>query len=86
MHAVVRRMMNVRAAEVGTLIDEKGAPVPLTLRGLCPVHALEARVRVFVSPGAEAPTVDACSLRPGEGGRPSCEGRCVVLAGEEAEA
>lgn len=82
MHVVVRRMLNVRAAEVATQIDEKGTPIPVALRVLCPIHAVEAQVRVFVTPGKESPTIGECSLRPGQGGRPACEGRCVVLAGE----
>ncbi len=82
MQDVIRRMMNVRAPELATQIDERGTPIPVALRVLCPVHAVEARVRVFVTPGSESPTVGDCSLRPGEGGRPPCDGRCVVLAGE----
>ena len=85
MHTVVRRMMNVRAPEVATQIDEKGTPIPLALRVLCPVHAVEARVWVFVTPGNESPRLAECSLRPGEGGRPACEGQCVVVAGEEED-
>jgi NNP family nitrate/nitrite transporter-like MFS transporter len=83
MHAVVRRMLNVRAPEVAGQMDEKGTPVPVSLRVLCPVHAVEATVRVFVTPGSDSsPRLAACSLRPGEG-PPACEGRCVVTAGEE---
>ncbi len=83
MHVVVRRMLNVRAAEVARQFDEKGTPIPLALRVLCPVHAVEAQVRVFVTPGSERVGLGECSLRPGEGGRPGCEGQCVVVAGEE---
>lgn len=83
MHVVVRRMLNVRAPEVATQIDEKGTPVPLVLRVLCPVHAVEARVRVFVTPGSESVRLGDCSLRPGQGGRPACGGRCVVMSEED---
>lgn len=82
MHAVVRRMLNVRAPEVATQIDEKGPLIPLALRVLCPVHAVEARVRLFLTPGSETLRLGECSLRPGEGDRPACEGQCVVMAAE----
>jgi NNP family nitrate/nitrite transporter-like MFS transporter len=82
MHVVVRRMLNARAPDVATQIDERGTPTPLALRVLCPVHAVEAQVRVLLTPGNESPAIGECSLRPGQGGRPSCEGRCVVLPGE----
>jgi NNP family nitrate/nitrite transporter-like MFS transporter len=80
MHVVVRRMLNRRTPEVAGQIDERGTPVPLALRVRCPVHEVEARVRVFVAPGSRALRLGECSLFPGQDRSP-CEGRCVVLAG-----
>jgi NNP family nitrate/nitrite transporter-like MFS transporter len=78
MHAVVRRMLNVRATEVAGQMDEKGTPIPLALRVLCPVHAVEAQVRVFVTPAGETVHLGECSLWSREGVRAACEGHCVV--------
>lgn len=82
MHRVVRRMLEDRSAEVAGQVEEPPQPAALTLRVLCPVHGVEARVRLIVPGGRAAPTLGACSLRPGEGGRPECEGRCVVSVGD----
>jgi len=83
MHAVIRRMMNVRAPEVATHIDERGTPIPLALTVLCPVHGVEARVRVFVTPQDGVPRLAACSLHAGRGAAVPCDARCVVQAAEE---
>jgi MFS family permease len=85
MHVVVRRMLNRRTPEVAGQIDERGAPVPLALRVRCPVHEVEARVRVFVTPGSRELRLGECSLFPGQSPSP-CEGRCVVVAGEPSPA
>jgi NNP family nitrate/nitrite transporter-like MFS transporter len=77
MHLVIRRMMNVRAPEVVTQIDETGPVFPLALRVRCPVHDVEARVHLMVSPKPDRTHLDGCSLYPGQGS-PPCEGRCVV--------
>jgi NNP family nitrate/nitrite transporter-like MFS transporter len=85
MHLVIRRMLNVRTTEVATQIDEKGPLIPVALRVRCPVHAVEASVRLFVSAGGDQAHLGECSLFPGEG-PPPCEGRCVVMTGAAAEA
>lgn len=82
MHAVIRRMMNVRAPEVATHIDERGTPIPLALTVLCPVHGVEARVRVFVTPQDGVPRLAECSLYAGRGAAVPCDARCVVQAAD----
>ncbi len=82
MHTVIRRMMNARARDVATHIDEQGAPMPVRIRVRCPVHGVDARVRVMVTAAHEPPALAECSLYPGYEGGPPCEGRCVVLERE----
>ena len=84
MHTVIRRMMNARAPDVATHIDERGTAIPVLLRVRCPLHGVDARVRVMVSAGRRLPTVAECSLFPGHEGGPPCGGRCVVLDSEAA--
>lgn len=80
MHLVVRRMMNVRAPEVVTQMDETGPLVPVALRVRCPVHEVEARVHLMVNVSTNQSRLGECSLFPGQG-RPPCDGRCVVMPG-----
>ena len=61
---------------------DPGQLAPLTLRVLCPVHEVEARVRIVATEGDQAITVGACSLHPGRSGDVPCEGRCIVTAEE----
>lgn len=83
MHRVIRRLMAERAPEVVTHIERGGAPFPLSLRVRCPLHAVEARVRVVaVAGGDQEVAVSDCSLFPGREGGPPCEGHCVVAAGD----
>lgn len=85
MHLVIRRMMAERAPEVATHVEWGGAPVPLSLRVRCPVHSVEARVRVVaVRGGDQEVVVSECSLFPGQEGAARCEGRCVVRGGDAA--
>jgi len=79
MHAVVRRMVNVRSTDVAGQMEERGSPIPLPLRVRCPVHGVDARVQVMVSGAHGAPVLAECSLYPDHAGGPPCEGRCVVL-------
>ncbi|MBI4421964.1 MAG: hypothetical protein HY560_14160, partial [Gemmatimonadetes bacterium] len=84
MHQVVRRMTREHAPEVASHIDYGAVPVPVSLRVTCPVHAVEARVRVLAVGGAHPrATLTECSLFPGQGGGVPCEGRCVVQSGAE---
>jgi NNP family nitrate/nitrite transporter-like MFS transporter len=75
---VVRNMLHAAAPELATRIEDPGQPAPVTLRVVCPVHHVEARVRVVVGGGDQAVTVGACSLHPGPPGAVPCEGRCLV--------
>ncbi|MDP3772714.1 MAG: MFS transporter [Gemmatimonadales bacterium] len=85
MHLVIRRMMAERAPEVATHVEWGGAPVPLSLRVRCPVHSVEARVRVVAVRGSDLEVVvRECSLFPGQEGAARCEGRCVVRGGDAA--
>jgi NNP family nitrate/nitrite transporter-like MFS transporter len=85
MHLVIRRMTRVRTAEIATHIEERGTPIPLPLRVWCPVHAVEAVVRIVVMAEASPPQLRSCSLFPDRDDAPPCEGRCVV-AGESVGA
>ncbi len=77
---VVRRMLRAAAPDLATEIEDRGQWAPLTLRVSCPVHGVEARVRIVATEGDQAITVGACSLYP-PGDLP-CEGRCIVTAEE----
>ncbi len=89
MHLVIRRMMAERAPEVATHIEREGAPVPLSLRVRCPVHAVEARVRVVAVAGDDQYlVVSECyqiprGARPTQGflGRPGPAARRSVAQG-----
>ncbi|MBI4537883.1 MAG: NarK/NasA family nitrate transporter [Gemmatimonadetes bacterium] len=80
MHVVIRRMLNVRAPDVARQIDERGTPTPLSLRVLCPVHEVQAQVRVFATAASESVRLAECSLWTGEASRAACERHCVVIA------
>jgi hypothetical protein len=84
MHAVVRRMVRARAAEVATHIEEHGTPVPVLLRVACPVHAVQAQVRVLVTPRSGAVAPAGCSLHDTAEGAAGCEWNCVARVAQEA--
>jgi NNP family nitrate/nitrite transporter-like MFS transporter len=75
---VVRRMLQAAAPELARQIEDPGRPASVTLRVMCPVHDVEARVRVVAGGGDPAVTVGACSLLHGPPGTVPCEGRCIV--------
>lgn len=81
MHVVVRRMVQARAAEVATQIEERGTPVPVSLQVVCPVHAVRAQVRVLVTPTSGAVTPASCSLHGTSGAAERCEWSCIARAG-----
>lgn len=83
MHVVVRRMVNARAAEVATQIEERGTPVPVSLQVFCPIHAVQAQVRVLVTPASGAVAPGECSLHPDHPERAACEWRCVAGIGRK---
>ena len=85
MHTVIRRMLDVRAPDAVTHFDEPGAPIPLAITVRCPVHEIDARVRVMVSADNDVARLTACSLHPDTTGHVPCEGRCVVLSRDRAE-
>jgi NNP family nitrate/nitrite transporter-like MFS transporter len=85
MHLVIRRMLNVRTPEVKGQIDEQGTLIPVALRVRCPVHSVEARVQLMVTPRGDQAQLRGCSLYPGEG-PPPCEGRCVVMSEAPSDA
>jgi len=78
MHLVIRRMMAERAPEIVRHLEP--GPVPVSLRVMCPVHALQADVRVLAVAGSSVAKLTDCSLLSGHEGGVSCEGRCVVHA------
>lgn len=84
MHAIVRRMVEVRAADVSTQIEERGTLIPVSLEVLCPVHGVSAHVRILTTRGGERLTLRECSLLPGEAGNLSCGSRCIVRAAESS--
>jgi hypothetical protein len=75
---VVRRMLHAAAPELARQIEDPGRPTSVTLRVMCPVHDVEARVRVVAGSGNPAVTASACSLLHGPPGTVPCEGRCIV--------
>lgn len=72
-----------RVLEPPVLARELEKRTSVSFRVLCPVHGVEARVELQGIAGNEPPSLGECSLRPGRGGVPPCEGRCIELAGEE---
>ena len=86
MHSVIRRMMNARAPDVAGHIEDWGTPFPLPLRVRCPVHGVDARVRVMVTaPHSETSALQECSLHPDHAGGPPCEGLCVLVDTEATD-
>ncbi len=79
---VVRRMLHAAAPELATEIEDLAQSVPTMLRVLCPVHNVEARVRIVATGGGQAITVGACSLNHGQAGAVECQGRCIVVDDE----
>lgn len=83
MHVVIRRMLNARAPEMRSHIDELGTPIPLPIRVVCPVHGVNARASVMViapEKPEDAPLPTECSLHSGHSGE-SCEVWVSVRSG-----
>ncbi len=75
---VVRKLMNSAAPELAHEIEGRGPPVPVTLRVLCPVHDVEARVRIVATVGTSEATLGGCSLHPDQSDGVPCEGQCII--------
>lgn len=75
---VVRRLMNSAAPELAREIEDHGPPVPVTLRVLCPIHDVEARVRIVATVGTSEATLGGCSLHPDQSDGVPCEGQCII--------
>ena len=76
--AVVRRIMNAAAPEVARDIEERPAMARVTLRVLCPVHDVEARVQIVGTSGTPKDMLGGCSLHPDQAAGVPCEGRCII--------
>jgi NNP family nitrate/nitrite transporter-like MFS transporter len=76
MHGVVRRMMRARTPDLASHIEERHDSLPLTLDVLCPVHRVNAQLRVLVPFEAGAAGVTECSLFAA-GAELSCGAPCV---------
>ena len=72
---VVRRILRAHAPDLTAEFEDRGVPVPVILRVRCPVHGVEARLKLLTSSG---PTIDQCSLLPNHEGGIPCDGRCVI--------
>ncbi len=81
MHAVIRRMLNARAPEMASHIDELGTPIPIPIRVTCPEHGVDARASVMVTAPQDVPLQTECSLHPGHSGEPPCEVWISVRSG-----
>ena len=75
---VVRRIMNGAAPEVARDIEERPAMARVTLRVLCPVHDVEARVQIVGTSGTPKDMLGGCSLHPDQAAGVPCEGRCII--------
>lgn len=76
--ALWRHRVELETAGVHRRLATQPRPVLVALCIVCPVHAAQAHVRLFVTPGQDSLRVVECSLCPGRE-NPSCQGRCVVL-------
>jgi NNP family nitrate/nitrite transporter-like MFS transporter len=72
---VVRRILRAHAPDLTAEFEDGGVPVPVILRVRCPVHEVEARLRLLTTSGS---TIDQCSLLPNSDGDITCDGRCVI--------
>ena len=79
MHTVIRRMLNARAPEMKSHIDEPDTAFTVPVRVQCPVHGVDARVRLVVFGVRESPALAGCSLLPDHVSGQPCEGRCISL-------
>ncbi len=84
MHSVIRRMLNRRAPEMASHIDELGTPIPIPIRVTCPEHGVDARASVMVTAPGDAPLVSECSLHPGHSREPPCEVWISVRSGSQS--
>jgi NNP family nitrate/nitrite transporter-like MFS transporter len=75
---VVRRIMHTAAPELVRDIEERPAVAPVTLRVLCPVHDVEARVQIVATSGTPKDMLGGCSLHPEQAEGVPCEGRCII--------
>jgi hypothetical protein len=76
-------MLNARAPEMTSHIDELGVPIPLPIRVTCAEHGVSARASVVVTAAGEpkdAPVPADCSLHSGHSGDP-CEVWVSVRSG-----
>ncbi len=83
MHTVIRRMLNARAPEMTSHIDELGTPILLPIRVACPEHGVNARASVIVTAPEEpedAPSQTKCLLHSGHSEEP-CEVWVSVRSG-----
>jgi hypothetical protein len=71
-------MIRARAPEIAPDIEERLASVPLTLGVLCPVHRVNARLRILVPLEAGAVAVTDCNLFA-EGAAVTCGTPCVHM-------
>jgi NNP family nitrate/nitrite transporter-like MFS transporter len=80
MHSVVRRMTRAHAPQLERHIEERHTAVPLTLGVLCPVHGVNARLRVLVPLETGTVAVTGCSLFD-DGVEVTCGAPCVHVHG-----
>ena len=77
MTVVVRRALHSAAPELAVEFEHQDPRELLTLRVLCPVHDVEAKVRLVAPVGAAA-AFDGCSLHPDYADGVPCEGQCII--------
>ncbi len=75
---VVRRMMHAAAPELAAEFEDVAHATPMTLRVQCPVHDVEARVRIIQTNVDGAAAFGGCTLHPDHVGGVPCEGQCVI--------
>ncbi len=75
---VVRRMMYAAAPELATEVEDRGTAALVTLRVLCPLHEVEARVRILATTGNNPAAIQRCSLHPNDADGLPCEGQCII--------
>lgn len=79
MHIVIRRMIAAHAPAVANRIEEPGTAFTAPVRVQCPVHGVDARVRLMVFGVRESPALAGCSLLPDHKSGQPCEGHCISL-------
>ena len=76
MHHVIRRILAARAPELATHFEERHDIVPLSLGVLCPVHKVNARLRVLVPVDNTNARLTECSLFEA-GAEITCGAPCI---------